>query len=469
MKKLLFAAAAALAITSCTSDLSDLNKNGKAPESVPSGALFANAVMGYYDFDAVQNVNLNNLRLWSQHWTQTTYVDESNFNLNERDVNGNTFVRMYVTVIRDCEEARTAVMNGPESAAAKAASVAAIEVMEVMAYQYLVDLFGDVPYSEALSETNVPKYDAGSAIYADLLARLDAATADLSGSNTFGSSDIIYGGDAAAWKKAANSLMLRMAVRMIGYDAAAAKSWGEKAIAGGVFTSSADDMRLYYSSAPPHTHPMWETLVQSGRTDYVASATLGDVLNGLADPRRAGFFKNLGGSDSVTGAPHGFQVNYYDYSQPGTALEDPTWSHAAISYVEVEFLMAHAAVAGWAGASDAATHYENGIRASIEEWGGSSADADAYMMHPLVAFSSTTAATQIGVQKWIAMYSNAFEAYAAVRMYDLPMQTAALAGTVTPTRYSYPLDEYSLNTTNVNAAAANYGGDDTFAKVFWDM
>ncbi len=469
MKKLLFAAAAALAITSCTGDLSDLNKNGKAPESVPSGALFANAVMGYYDFDAVQNVNLNNLRLWSQHWTQTTYVDESNFQLNERDVNGSTFVRMYVTVIRDCEEARTAVMNGPESAAAKAASVAAIEVMEVMAYQYLVDLFGDVPYSEALSETNVPKYDAGSAIYADLLARLDAATADLSGSNTFGSSDIIYGGDAAAWKKAANSLMLRMAVRMIGYDAAAAKSWGEKAIAGGVFTSSADDMRLYYSSAPPHTHPMWETLVQSGRTDYVASATLGDVLNGLADPRRAGFFKNLGGSDSVTGAPHGFQVNYYDYSQPGTALEDPTWSHAAISYVEVEFLMAHAAVAGWAGASDAATHYENGIRASIEEWGGSSADADAYMMHPLVAFSSTTAATQIGVQKWIAMYSNAFEAYAAVRMYDLPMQTAALAGTVTPNRYSYPLDEYSLNTTNVQAAAANYGGDDTFAKVFWDM
>ena len=469
MKKLLFAAAAALAITSCTSDLSDLNVNGKAPESVPSGALFANAVMGYYDFDAVQNVNLNNLRLWSQHWTQTTYVDESNFNLNERDVNGSTFFNMYVTVIRDCEEARTAVMNGPESAAAKAASIAAIEVMEVMAYQYLVDLFGDVPYSEALSETNVPKYDAGSDIYADLLNRLDAAVADLNGSNTFGSSDIIYGGDAAAWKKAANSLMLRMAVRMIGYDAAAAKSWGEKAIAGGVFTSSADDMRLYYSSAPPHTHPMWETLVQSGRTDYVASATLGDVLNGLADPRRAGFFKNLGGSDSVTGAPHGFQVNYYDYSQPGTALEDPTWSHAAISYVEVEFLMAHAAVAGWAGASDAATHYENGIRASIEEWGGSSADADAYMMHPLVAFSSTTAATQIGVQKWIAMYSNAFEAYAAVRMYDLPMQTAALAGTVTPTRYSYPLDEYSLNTTNVQAAAANYGGDDTFAKVFWDM
>ena len=469
MKKILFAAAAALAITSCTSDLSDLNVNGKAPEAVPAGALFANATMGYYDFTSVQNVNLNNLRLWSQHWTQTTYVDESNFELNNRDVNGNTFVRMYTTVIRDCEEARSALANVVASNAEIAASEAAIEVVEVLAYSLLVDLFGDVPYTDALAETNTPSYDDDADIYADLLARLDAAVGDLSGSNAFGSSDIIYGGSADSWKMAANSLMLRMAVRMIDADAAMAKTYGEKAIAGGVFASSADDMRLFYSSAPPHTHPMWETLVQSGRTDFIASATLGDVLNGLADPRRAGFFKNLGGSDSVIGAPHGLQSDYYQFSQPGTALEDPTWSHAAISYVETEFLMAHAAVAGWAGTGDAATHYENAIRASIEEWGGSSADADTYMMHSMVAFNATTAATQIGVQKWIAMYSNAAEAYAAVRQYDIPMATANLAQTVTPSRYSYPLDEYSLNLSNVEAAGAKFNGDDTFAKVFWDM
>ena len=469
MKKLLFAAAAALAITSCTDDLSSLNVNGKAPESVPAGALFANATMGYFDFTSVQNVNSNNLRLWAQHWTQTTYVDESNFALNERNVNGRTYTTMYTTVIRDCEEARAALADIVASNEQIAATEAAIEVVEVLAYSLLVDLFGDVPYTEALTETNVPAYDDDAAIYADLLARLDAAVADLNGSNAFGSSDIIYGGSADAWKKAANSLMLRMAVRMVDADAAMAKTYGEKAIAGGVFASSADDMRLFYSSAPPHTHPMWETLVQSGRTDFIASATLGDVLNGLEDPRRAGFFKSLGGNDSVIGAPHGLQSDYYQFSQPGTALEDPTWSHAAISYVETEFLMAHAAVAGWTGAGDAATHYENAIRASIEEWGGSSADADAYMMNAMVAFNSATAATQIGVQKWIAMYSNAPEAYAAVRQYDLPMATANLAGTVTPNRYSYPLDEGSLNGDNVAAAAAKFNNDDTFAKIFWDM
>ena len=469
MKKILFAAAAALAITSCTSDLSDLNVNGKAPEAVPAGALFANATMGYYDFTSVQNVNLNNLRLWSQHWTQTTYVDESNFELNNRDVNGNTFVRMYTTVIRDCEEARSALADVVASNAEIAASEAAIEVMEVFAYSLLVDLFGDVPYTEAMGESNTPSYDDDAAIYADLLARLDAAVGDLSGSNAFGSSDIIYGGSADSWKMAANSLMLRMAIRMIDADAAMAKTYGEKAIAGGVFASSADDMRLFYSSAPPHTHPMWETLVQSGRTDFIASATLGDVLNGLADPRRAGFFKNLGGSDSVIGAPHGLQSDYYQFSQPGTALEDPTWSHAAISYVETEFLMAHAAVAGWAGAGDAATHYNNAVTASIEEWGGSAADATTYLAQAGVTYDAATAASQIGMQKWIAMYSNPFEAYAAVRQYDVPMAVAAVAGTTTPARYSYPLDEYSLNTTNVDAAAAKFGGDDTMSKIFWDM
>ena len=470
MKKILFAAAAALAITSCTNDLSDLNGNVKAPEAVPAGALFANATMGFFDFASVQNVNQNNLRLWSQHWTQTTYVDESNFDLNGRDVNGSTMNAMYLTVIRDCEEARKAVLaDAVSSVEAIDASIAAIEVMEVLAYSFMVDLFGDVPYSEALTETNVPAYDDDAAIYADLLARLDAASTGLSGMSSFGSSDIIYGGDAASWKMAANSLMLRLAIRMIDVDAANAKMYGEKAIAGGVFASSSDDMRLFYSSAPPHTHPMWETLVQSGRTDYIASNTLADVMNAHMDPRRASFFQNLDSVGNITAAPHGLQSDYYQFSQPGSALEDPTWSHAAVSSVEVEFLLAHAAVAGWAGAGDAATHYDAGVTGSIVEWGGSAADATTYLAQAGVAFDASTAAAQIGTEKWVAMYSNVSEAYNTVRQYDLTMNVADLAQTVTPNRYSYPLTETSLNTANVAAAGAKFGGDDTFAKVFWDL
>ena len=261
--------------------------------------------------------------------------------------------------------------------------------------------------------------------------------------------------------------MLRMAVLISDADAATAKTYGEKAIAGGVISSTSEDMRLFYASAPPHTHPMWETLVQSGRTDFVASATLGDAMNAMGDPRVAAYFKNTN-NDSVIGAPHGYQVNYYDYSQPGAALEDPTWSHAAIDYVETEFLLAHAAVLGWAGAGDAQMHYENAVTASIEEWGGSAADATTYLAHADVMWDAANARDLIGMQKWIAAYSNSPIAYNTVRQYDIPMQVAALAGTVTPNRFSYPLSEISLNKANRDAAAAKFNGDDTFAKVFWD-
>jgi len=339
MKKILFAAAAALAITSCSNDLSSLNGNVKAPESVPAGALFANATMGFYDYAAVQDVNQNNLRLWSQHWTQTTYVDESNFDLDNRDVNGATFWRMYGTVVRDCEEARTALADVVASTEAIAAAEGAIEVMEVLAFSFLVDLFGDVPYTEALSETNTPVYDDDAAIYNDLLARLDAAAMNLSGTSAFGSSDIIYGGDAASWKMAAHSLMLRLAIRMIDADPTNAQMYGEKAIAGGVFASSADDMRLFYSSAPPHTHPMWETLVQSGRTDYIASNTLGDVMNANNDPRRAAFFKNLDSVGNVTAAPHGLQSDYYQFSQPAVSF---CWDYICFMNNDILIKLQHA-------------------------------------------------------------------------------------------------------------------------------
>ena len=469
MKKLLFAAAAAaLTFTSCT-DLPS-NGNGKAPETVPAGALFANATMNYYDLASVQNVNTNNLRLWAQHWTQTTYVDESNFALNERDVNGNTYYYIYTALLRDCAEARAAVQaDGNIGAAELANAEATIDVMEVLGYMYLVDLFGDVPYSEALdASTNVPAYDNDADIYANLMERLDAAATTLAsgGSNSFGSSDIVYGGDAAAWAKAANSLLLRMAVRIADVDATNAKMYGETAISNGVFTSSADDMRLQYSSEPPHTHPMWVTLVQSGRTDYIASSTLGDVMNAFADPRRAGFFNALGGSDSVIGAAHGYQSDYYQHSQPGSYWEAAAGSHAAVDYTEVEFLLAHAAVEGWTGAGDAGTHYDAAVTASIEYWGGTSADATTYLAQAGVAWDATDYENLIGTQKWIAMHTNVAEAYNTIRQYNVPTAVAALAGTETPTRWTYPLDEYSLNSASV--AAANGGSDDSFDLVFWD-
>ena len=214
MKKIFTAAAAALVIASCTSDLSSLNVNSKAPEQVPAGALIANATVSLTDYMTSVNVNLNNFILWSQHWTQTTYTDESNFNFDGRDVNGNTFDVLYATVLRDLSDAAKFIEADDKMLAEhKRNQLALIEVMNVYTYSVLVDIFGDVPYSEAIGDDVTPKYDNDGEIYNDLVARLLAAHGNLGGDNGLGSYDLLYGGDADMWKKFAASMALKLAVR----------------------------------------------------------------------------------------------------------------------------------------------------------------------------------------------------------------------------------------------------------------
>ena len=468
MKKIFTAAAAALVIASCTSDLSSLNVNSKAPEQVPAGALIANSTVTLTDYLTSVNVNLNNFILWSQHWTQTTYTDESNFNYDGRDVNGNTFDALYATVLRDLSDARKFIEADDKMLAEhKRNQLALIEVMNVYTYHVLVDIFGDVPYSEAIGDDVTPKYDNDAEIYADLVTRLLAAHGNLGGDNGLGSYDLIYGGDANAWKKFAASLALKLAIRGADANETAAKQVAEAAAAAGVFTSSADAAMLHYTSSPPNTNPLWDDLVQSGRADFCAANTFADILNPLNDPRRGTFFRNLDANGDVIGAPYGLASSYALNSQPGDALEDPTLGSALLDFAEVEFLLADAAARGWSVGGSAADHYNAAVTASIEAWGGSASDAATYLAQTDVAWDASMWKQRIGVQKWIAMYTRGNEAWATQRQYDYPaMNVAEEAQTVTPYRMSYGIDEYSLNGTNV--AAARGGNDDQFSKVFWD-
>ena len=308
MKKILIAASAALMVASC-GDLTSLNQNTKAPETVPAGTLVANATVSMMDYLSTVNVNVNNFTLWSQHWTQTTYVDESNFDYNNRDVNGNTYDAMYATVLRDLSDAK-AIINADKQldAATKAQQLAVIDVLEVYAYSTLVDVFGDVPYSEAIGESLAPAYDGAATIYGNLGDRLVTSTGVLmAGSdNGLGSYDLLYGGSSAGWAKFAASLGLRLSIRMADVSPTTAQAGAEAAIGAGVITLASESAALNYTSSPPHTNPYWDALVQSGRKDFIAANTIADVMNMYADPRRSAYFKNLS-NDSVIGAPYGLQ------------------------------------------------------------------------------------------------------------------------------------------------------------------
>jgi Starch-binding associating with outer membrane len=472
MKKILILAAVATAslVTSCTKDLTDLNVNTKAPEVVPAGSLFANATIGLVDYLASPNVNTNNFRLWSQHWTESTYTEESNFLIDQRDVNGSAFDILYTTVIRDLEEAKGLIAKDIAlTESQKKSQIAMADILQVYTYSMLVDIFGDVPYYEALTDDVTPVYNTGEEIYTDLLARLNTDVANLSAETGMGSSDLLYGGDGMMWKKFASSLALRMAVRISDHNPTVAGQVAAAALASGVFTSSADDAKLNYLASPPYTNPLYDDLILSGRTDFVAANTLGDIMNTLEDPRRGLYFRNLDANGDVTGGTFGDVSPYTSHSQPSDEMENPTHPGVLLSYVEVEFLLAHCAQMGVPVGGSAASHYDAAVRASIIEWGGSNTDADAYLAQADVAYSAANWRERIGTQKWIAMYDVPLEAWSAQRMYDYPaMNVAPVAETVTPKRFHYGIDELTLNKTNCEAAGANYNGDSDFAPIFWD-
>jgi hypothetical protein len=294
-----------------------------------------------------------------------------------------------------------------------------------------------------------------------------------------GGYDLVYGGSADAWKKMANSLKLRFAIRIADANPTKAKALAEAA-ASGVFTSSADDYILHYSSATPNTNPLWEDLVESGRADFVAANTMVDIMNALNDPRINDFYQGeYEVVDPVTGLTelkfvggiYGDNNLFAANSQPGTRQYDPTHPGFLLTYTEVRFLLADAAARGWNVGGTAEAHYNAAITNSILEWGGTQTEVDDYLAQAEVAY--TTAAgdwkTKIGTQKWIAMYDQGFEAWTSYRMYNAPTLNIALEAQIpTPRRYTYPFSEYSLNELSVADAAAAMGGDAFESKIFWD-
>lgn len=475
-KTLIYAGVLALVFSSCSKDIIEFNENTKQPTTVPAGTLFANASKEMVDYVASPNVNVNTFRLWAQQWTQTTYTDESNYELTERNVNGEIWDRMYARVLRDCKEARNIIGADevtPEGE--RNAQLAMIGVLEAYAYSTLVDVFGDVPYTEALGgvENLSPAYDDAASVYNAMADQLDASIATLSGSasaGVFASSDLIYGGDLNAWAAFARSLKLRMAMRLADVNGGTAKTWAESVMSQNIIDDSSEDAMLVYLGSTPNTNPLWEDLVQSGRTDFIASNTIADIMNPLNDPRRGMYFRALDSLGNIVGNAFAAGGAYNSFSQPGDMLEDPTHPGVLISASEVHFLCADAAERGWATPLSAEEHYNMGIRLSILGWGGSDADADAYLAQADVAYGTAAGdwKQKIGTQKWIAMYDRGFEAWSSWRMYDYPaMNIAAEAGTLPPTRYNYTVDEYSVNSTNVSSA--NGGDDNRMSKVFWDV
>jgi len=315
-----------------------------------------------------------------------------------------------------------------------------------------------------------PVFDDAKTVYDALIARLDAAITNLNTSaESFGSADLLYGGNVAAWKKFANSIKLKMGILIADSDPTKAKTMIESAYAGS-FTSNNDNAVFQFLVAPPNTNPVWVNLVQSGRKDFVAANTLVNVMKGLNDPRIPLYF-TVDGAGGYTGGKYGASNNFATFSKPSDALQEPDFPYTFMDYSEVEFILAEAAARGMSVGGTAEFHYNKAITASIIEWGGTNVDATAYLLLPSVAYTTATGTykQKIGIQKWIALYEHGHDAWTDWRRLDYPQLVKPVdALSDIPLRYFYPVSEQNLNGANVAAAVAKLsGGKDVVNVKLW--
>ncbi|WP_138989624.1 SusD/RagB family nutrient-binding outer membrane lipoprotein [Larkinella sp. C7] len=384
----------------------------------------------------------------------------------------------------------------------------------VFAFHRLTDYYGPVPYFDAGIPANSVKYDPQDKIYDDFFKRLAAATTVLKGKTAekpYGSYDIIYAGDVNKWIKFANTLRLRLAMRISKVDPARAKTEAEAAIAGGLLTDVADNALMTKNQVGSDYNGL---ATISGWGEFRMSASMESILKGYDDPRIGIYFQPAFNTKTYEGVRNGLgsveltdPLNNNDNNSnigerwvkntgAGSAWAQQYATKQDIMHTaEAYFLVAEAALNGWnVGGTTAQQAYEKGIRASMDGWGISSALTDAYIVStktPVapqdqqkspalstipVKWGATEAIQreQIGTQKWLALYPDGIEAWAEVRRTRFPKLYPVVNSvntdvptTAYPRRIPFLLLEETSNTAAVKAAVALLGGPDNAATPLW--
>lgn len=376
------------------------------------------------------------------------------------------------------------------------AMIAIARIQRVVIYQRLTDVYGDVPYSEAgkgyLEGILTPKYDAQSDIYADMLTELEQSAAALSsGSTEWGTADLLFGGEQAQWKRYANSMMLRLALRMIKVDPAAAQQWATKAIDGGVMESNADIAYIQHELGPNGINKNGNGEAFTADDNPRMSKTFIDMLQG--DPRLPILAARRSDKSSdvadLIGLPNGLDAdllldltgekNTDAYAEPNRAIltsEDAPMFFQ--TYAEVEFMLAESAKRWGLAGGNAETHYNAGVKAAmqyLEMYNSDAAiavaDIDQYLLDN--PFVEANALEMIGNQYWIATFLNEYETFANWRRLGFPVLTPVnysgneTNGTI-PRRLTYPTSEQTSNPDNFAAAEAAQGEDVLTTRMWWD-
>jgi hypothetical protein len=389
-------------------------------------------------------------------------------------------------------------------------------VVKVEGMHRVADAYGPIPYLNFGSGSLQNNYDPLDKVYARFFDELDNAIDVLTkfnqgnpGSQLLAKVDYVYGGDIAKWIKFANTLRLRLAMRVVYANPTLAKTEAEKSIANplGVIGNADQRAALVHSDNLVYFHPLYEIAYLFNAGEARMSASMDAFMNGYADPRRDAYFKKAS-DGNFHGVRQGIiTTNWTPYSGPAistlnmNASSTPiTWMTAAESY----FLRAEGALRGWNMGGTALQLYNQGIAASFAE-NGVAADPAVYAVDSIarpIAFTDNsgqsgnnaaapatiiislkpadnfeTILEKIITQKWLAMYPDGPEGWAEFRRTGYPKLLPVVVNNSNNTinaatqirRITYPVSEYNNNKAGVQSGVAALGGPDGGGvKLWWD-
>ncbi|BAV07627.1 Susd and RagB outer membrane lipoprotein [Filimonas lacunae] len=401
-----------------------------------------------------------------------------------------------------------------------------LNILKVIIVHKVSDVHGPVIYThygKPNADLSVD-YDSQQDAYTALFKTLDSAQLYLSKTDTsdlkaLRTADMVYKGDITKWKKLANTLRLRLAIRIKYADGAKAKLEGEKALDpanGGLIEDNADNALINYGAG----HPINIIIYSWG--DCRSGAPLCSILNGYNDPRLTHYM--LPATDAAVqgqyiGIRNGINLlnndRYRSYSQPtakaavGDYFDANNGMAKLVTAAETWFLKAEAALEGWTNAGDAQTNYETGIDKSFQEWSaGPSAtyitnstltaqpyidpksvvpgendikDTSRYLSKVTIRWDEANSIEgkleKIITQKWIALYPDGQEAWSEFRRTGYPKLFPVVinqsGGTISTTDFIRRLPICNKfrdsDPAGYGRAAATLGGPDVGGtKLWWD-
>ena len=509
--KTIAAAALAPIFCGCTSNFEDYNTNPYQPHDLNPPMLYTTMITSGVNVQQNDNQMIDQMvggpfggyLSMSQDWGRVNNFYTYNADDNWNQIPFNTpFEKFYANYYRI-----------QEATGEKGHFWAMAKLLRVNTMHRVTDAYGPIPYSQVSKGVAATPYDSQEDVYKHMFEDLDYAinilkeyVTETGGMKPLEGYDPVFNGDYSKWVRFANSMKLRLALRISSADPVLAQKKAEEAVAdnGGLIETPSDNAMCSVGAEPnPYQ------LVANDWGEIRVNATIASYMNGYNDPRLSRYFRPTvknGGYHGVRNGLTGISKDAYKEAASGLNFDENSnmqWMDAAEAY----FLLAEAKLRLGLGSETVQTYYEEGIRTSFSSKGATGADA--YIAdkdsRPLETYTDPTTnrgtsvssslsqrgiaweedvseeikLERIMIQKWLALYPDGQEAWSEMRRTGYPgfvrissyNYTNEVKSNELISRLKFPTTEYSDNSQNTQAAVSLLGGGGDIAgtRLWWDV